>query len=518
MKLAAIVVALAFLCAPSAPAQTTAAQAKPAQTKSAQAKTAKTVKATKRPDSMPLSAKSTKVRRLIEEAWVLDSDKGEPAKAIEAMRKVVKAEPKFAMGHEILAQISLDPAEQVREQHLAFENKGNANSAEQTVIDWLQNASDHNLIPAITNMNEVLRQYPHDRWVVFLANSWLMTQTQYQRAVDVYENSGIKNSPGLMNNAAYTYAHMRQFKKAFALMEQYVKMMPHDANPNDSYAELLRMAGHYNSAIEHYRAALAINPHFYTSAYGIADTYLLMGQEDRARKEYEKASQTFPVVPEMERVQWKTREATTYLYEGDLAGANKAFQALADYAHSKKMSQIEADTYRQMALYQARHAEALVLLKKAEKALQAGENASASGIHQEAAMILRARVELGIESGELKAVDVALTSLAELSEESNDKMIDSAYQGAEGARLFAAHKYKAAIPHLEEDKDNPFSLRRLAKAYRETGYVSGAKRTDEALATFSDPTIEQALVVPPFRKCLGSPNCNANLSAASMKH
>jgi tetratricopeptide (TPR) repeat protein len=345
-----------------------------------------------------------------------------------------------------------------------------------------------------------------------------MQQTQYDRAAAVYENSGIKNSPGLINNAAYTYANMRQFKKAFALMEQYVKMMPHDANPNDSYAEILRMAGHYNSAIEHYRAALTINPHFYSSVYGIADTYLLMGEEDRARKEYDKAFQTFPSIPEMERVQWKTREATTYLYEGDLRGADKAFQALADYAHSKQMSQVEADIYRQMALYQPRHAEAIALVEKAEKALQEGSNASTTEIHQEAALILRARVELDLKAGEVKAADTALTSLAELSEESNDKMIDSAYQGAEGARLFTAHKYKAAIPHLEEDNNNPYSIRRLAKAYRATGYVSGAKRTDEALATFSEPTVEQALVVPAFRKCLGNPNCNANLSTAAMKH
>jgi tetratricopeptide (TPR) repeat protein len=506
MKLAATVVAFAFVCAAYAPAQT----------KNAHTNTGTSAKSV-RQDSMPLSTKSTKVRRLITEAWLLDTDKGEQAKAIEVLRKAVKTDPKFAMGHELLAQISLDPAEQVHEQQLASQMKSSANSAEQSVIDWFQNAADHKLIPAITSMNEVLRQYPHDRWLVFLANSWLMQQTQYDRAAAVYENSGIKNSPGLINNAAYTYANMRQFKKAFALMEQYVKMMPHDANPNDSYAEILRMAGHYNSAIEHYRAALAINPHFYSSVYGIADTYLLMGEEDRARKEYDKAFQTFPSIPEMERVQWKTREATTYLYEGDLRGANKAFQALADYAHSKQMSQVEADIYRQMALYQPRHADAIALLEKAEKALQEGSNASTTEIHQEAAQILRARVELDLKAGEVKAADTALTSLAELSEESNDKMIDSAYQGAEGARLFTARKYKAAIPHLEEDNNNPYSIRRLAKAYRATGYISGAKRTDEALATFSEPTVEQALVVPAFRKCLGNPNCNANLSTAAMK-
>ena len=504
MKPAALLVAVALVLSPFAVSQKSKNKVVP--------------KPALRHDSMPLSTKSAKVRRLVDEAWVFDSDKGEPQKALELLRKVAKIDPKFAMGHELLAQISLDPAEQVHEQQLASETKSNATQAEQTVIDWFQHAADHELIPAITSMNEVLRQFPHDRWLVFLANNWLMSQTQYERAAAVYENSGIKNSPGLINNAAYTYAHLRQFKKSFALMEQYVKMLPHDANPNDSYAEMLRLAGHYNSAVAHYRAALAINPHFYSSAYGIADTYLLMGEEARARKEYEKAFENFPSVPERERVQWKTREATTYLYERNVAEADKAFEALAEYAHSKHMSQIEADTYRQMALYQPHHAQALALLDKAEKALKEGSNASTAEIHQEAAQILRARVELGIKSTDLKAADSALAALAELSAESNDKMIDSAYQGAEGARLFAAHKYKAAIPHLEEDVDNPFSIKRLAKAYRSTGYVSGAKRTEEVLSTFSDPTVEQALVVPAFRTCMSNPNCNANLNAAAMKH
>jgi len=229
---------------------------------------------------MPLSVKSARVSQLLNEAWVLDSDQGEQFKAIEVMRKAVKIEPEFAMGHEILAQISLEPAEQVSEQKQAFANRGYANASEQVVIEWFQNAADHKLIPAITSMNEVLHQYPHDRWLVFLATSWLMEQTQYERAAAIYENSGLTNSPGLVNNAAYTYANMRQFSKAFSLMDKFVSLLPKDPNPQDSYAEILRMAGYYAVAIDHYRVALRINPQFYSSQFGIADTYLLMG--DRA--------------------------------------------------------------------------------------------------------------------------------------------------------------------------------------------------------------------------------------------
>ena len=469
-----------------------------------------------RASEMPLSAKSAHVFLLLDQAWILDSDQGEQAQAIGVMRKVVKIEPEFAMGHEILAQISLDPTEQVSEQKQAFANRAHANAAEQIIIEWFQEAADHKLIPAITNMNEVLHQYPHDRWLVFLANSWLMEQTQYERAAAVYENSGLTDSPGLVNNAAYIYANMRQFSKAFALMDKFVSLMPKDPNPQDSYAEILRMAGHYTIAIDHYRVALGINPNFYSSEFGIADTYMLMGNEAQARNEYDAAFKKFPSLGELDRIRWMTRQATTYIYEADLAGADKAFQSLADYAHSKHLSQAEAETYRQMAMYQTQSDRALALLAKAESAVREGNNVSAINAQQETAQILRTRVEVAIKAGDSLAADSAVAKLAQLALNSEDKVIDSAFNGAMGAHLSFEQKYKQAIPHLEEDGNNPLSLERLATAYRMTGYISGARHTEQVLAKLNDPTVEQALVVPAFRQCLRNPTCNVRVKDAAM--
>jgi len=470
-----------------------------------------------RASEMPLSAKSAHVFRLLDQAWILDSDQGEQAQAIGVMRKAVKIEPEFAMGHEILAQISLDPAEQVSEQKQAFANRAHANASEQIVIEWFQNAADHKLIPAITSMNDVLHKYPHDRWLVFLASSWLSEQTQYERAAAVYENSGLTDSPGLVNNAAYTYANMRQFSKAFALMDKFASLMPKDPNPQDSYAEILRMAGYYNVAIDHYRVALRINPQFYSSQFGIADTYLLMGDEIRARKEYDAAFKKFPSLGELDRIRWMTHQATTYIYESDIAGADKAFQSLAEYAHSQHLCQAEAETYRQMAMYQTKTDRALELLAKGESALREGHNVSAMNAHQEMAQILRTRVEVAIKAGDPLTADSAVAKLAQLALNSDDKVIDSAFNGAMGAHLSYEQKYKDAIPHLEEDGNSPLSLERLATAYRMTGYFSGARHVEQVLAKLNDPTVEQAMVVPAFRQCLHNPTCNVSVNLQRSK-
>lgn len=466
---------------------------------------------------LPLTTKSPAARRLVEEAWRLSLDLVEQEKADEVLRKAIKLDPDFAMAHELLAQSSLDPAEMVSEQAKAFATRTHASPAEQQVIEWWQDSADHNIISAITKMNDLLSQYPHDKWVVFLATWWLTQQTQYERSVAVFEHSGLTDSPGLLNNTAYSYAYMRQFDKAFELMDRYVAALPDDSNPQDSYAEILRMAGHFDKAIEHYRASLAINPEFYSSEFGIADTYSLMGDQARARQEYEIAFQKFPELPELHRIQWQTREAITFVRENDYAGADHAFQAIADYAHSKQMSQVEADTYRQMAMYQPDPKRALALLDKAQAAISEGKNSVHAMIQQTLAQVLRARVEAAVRMNNKEMARSTLQQLASLSESSNDRIIETAYHGAAGAELFFEKKYDDAISHLEENVTNPLSLKLLAAAYQKIGYSAGAKRTNETLANLNDPTLEQAVVVPAFRKCYEDPACSGSVKTVSMK-
>ena len=467
--------------------------------------------------ALPLTTKSPEARRLVEEALTLYLDRVEQEQSIQILRKAVQVDPDFAMGHEFLAQISLDSAEQVGEQEKAFATRNHATSSEQMVIEWYQDAADHKLISAITKMNDVLKQYPRDKWVVWMSTWWLQTQAQYERSIAVYEGSGITDSPGLINNMGYNYASIRQFDKAFTMMDKYVAAIPNDSNPQDSYAEILRMAGRFNQSIEHYRTALVINPKFYSSQFGLADTYSLMGDQVRARTEYEIGFNKFSL-PELQQIMWKTREATTFVRENDYEGADHAFQAIADYAHSRQNSQAEADTYRQMAMCEQNPKQAMAYLGRAEAAVQDGKNSLRIAITQELAQIVRARVELALKMGNKELANSNLERLAAMSESANDKLIELAYHGAAGAVLFSERKYDQAISHLEEDTNNPLSLKLLAASYQKIGYSAGAKRTNETLANLNDPTLEQALVVPAFRKCSDAPSCNGNAKSAALKH
>jgi len=57
----------------------------------------------------------------------------------------------------------------------------------------------------------------------------------------------------------------------------------------------------------------------------------------------------------------------------------------------------------------------------------------------------------------------------------------------------------------------------LTLAYRRTGDAQSAKHAGEVLAGVNDPTLEQTLVVPTFRECIQSPNCDAGLKNAALQ-
>jgi len=65
--------------------------------------------------------------------------------------------------------------------------------------------------------------------------------------------------------------------------------------------------------------------------------------------------------------------------------------------------------------------------------------------------------------------------------------------------LVQEHKEADAIPHLEEDIGNPFSMQRLVVAYRNTGAADKSNALEFRIAAINEPTLEQALIVPELR-------------------
>lgn len=417
----------------------------------------------------------------------------------EDWRAAVKEDPSLAVAWAWIAFNSGDPKEVAVAREQARELAPKTTPGEQLMISWIVKVQDGDFIGGITAMNDMIEMFPRDKHVLYLAGNWLMLEDGNEQARRLMEKalSVDKNFPAALNDLAYIDARYRQFDKAFAAMDRYVALLPKEPNPQDSFGELKRMAGDFESALAHYRAALKIDPDFVSSQIGIADTYALMGNQDQARIEYDKAVRF--AHNETDRLNYGMQKAMTYVRDGNYAEADQQFLDIATTAHNKEHDLQEAQALRVMAEYQADDNAALKHLKLAEDCLNHHNNISASDREDEMSRILRVRVTRAARSGNQALADKTLQQLEKMAGSSRNRVIQSSYQGAAGALLMAQKKYQDAVAHLEEDQDNPFTMELLVQAYYQTEQTDKLHEIEAKLRGTNVPTIEQAVVVPAAR-------------------
>ncbi|HEY6972061.1 MAG TPA: hypothetical protein VJA94_22810, partial [Candidatus Angelobacter sp.] len=253
-------------------------------------------KTTENSGKVPITTRSAEARNLYVHA-LLKMQNLHGQEAMQDFRKAVQLDPDFALANIIMAFPTvdpiLDPSDQVAARDKANAAKAKVSRGEQLIIDWVTNSTEGHMVPAIQAMNEVLDEYPNDKDLAWLAGVWMENQQQWKRAVPIFERA-IKldaNFAAPLNEVAYCYARFRMYDKAFDAMQRYIGLLPNESNPQDSYAEILRMGGKFEDALIHYHASLKIDPSFVESQLGIADTYALMGDEPQARSEYAVAIQ-----------------------------------------------------------------------------------------------------------------------------------------------------------------------------------------------------------------------------------
>ena len=402
-------------------------------------------------------------------------------------RAAVKEDPTLAVAWAWIAFNSSNPEEVTAARAKAKELAPKLTPGEQLMIAWIAKVQEGDFLGGITAMNDMLEMYPRDKRLLYLAGNWLMGENGNDQAQRFFEKalSIDKNYPAALNDLAYVDARNRQFAKAFAAMERYIALLPKEPNPQDSYGELLRMSGNFEGSLLHYRAALKLDPDFVTSQLGLGDTYALMGNQEQARVEYDKAIRF--AHNEADRLTYSMQKAMTFVREGNYAEADKEYTEIAETAHAKKQNLQEAQSFRHLAEYQADDNVALKHLKLAEEALRHQSILSASDRDEELSRILRNRTVRAAHAGNEPLAEKALHELEALANGSRNRVIQSSYHGASGTLLMDQKKFQDAIAQLEEDQDNPFTLELLVQAYYQTEQTEKLHETEAKLRERAAP-------------------------------
>ena len=448
--------------------------------------------------TMEVTSSSVKARDLYERAME-DYESYYLERANIGWRAAIAADPNLALAQAWLSFNSQDPQESAAARAKAKALEAKVTPGERLMIQWITDVEENDFLSGIAAMNDLLEMYPKDKRMIYLAGNWMMGEKEYERASRQFEKALAldKNYAPALNDLGYAYAHERQFDKAFAAMVRQIAVRPNQPNPQDSYAEILRMSGNFTAALEHYRASLAIDPQFSFSLLGVADTYALMGDETRARTEYDRA--IAGAKNDGERMEFTLQKAQSWVREGNFAEADKAFTAAAERAHTLGLDLMEAQAHRMMSMYQTDDAAALKHLEQAEDALSHRAEIAKTEREEERAKILRYRAIQADHAGDRELAQKSLKQLETMANSGHSSNIQAEYHGAAGTLLMDQEKYAEAIPQLEEDRNNPYSMELLSRACAQAGTADEMHDVDGALRGLNAPTMEQALVVPVVR-------------------
>ncbi len=455
--------------------------------------------------TLALSTKSAEAARFYEMGLVEREDRLFVDEGLAFMREAVKADPSFALGHAALGYFSTDPKEVHRESVLAIKDLDNASPDEQLLILWMNGTKNGEIVTAIGAMNDLRAKYPNDKRLANMDAEWLCSnQGVYDRGEEVLEKV-LKSDPRYypaLNNLAYCYAFDGKAQLAPPLMEQYVALLPNEPNPQDSYGEIERMLGNYPAALEHYQKSLVINPGFNASQVGIASTYALMGDQKNARAQYLVAEKG--TKEPSTQLSYRMLSALTYYRENQLRRGREEMTKLAEQAQAEGFTLQEAEIYRTMALFNPDTAGALKDLDAARATLAAKYTLAIGDRDNGLSAILQTRAFIAVSAGNTAEAETALKPLTAMSLRSRSLPVQKAYHSANGAVLLAKGDYAGAIAELQEDEQNPLSMRLLSEAQAKAGQTTDAQKTLATLAALSDERVETAFAVPQARSAMKS--------------
>src|SRR6266403_1622452 len=446
--------------------------------------------------TIPVSTRSEQARRFVEialdkyENHIVDG-------ALANARSAIKKDPQFALGYATLSLASLGSIPNSAALGRAKALLPRATPDEQLLIRWMTSISDRELLPAISAMNDLLKRYPDNKHVLYILADWLYSQQDYGRSRQMLETVQQLDPdfPPALNLLGYAYIQTGTPDpvKAIASLQRYAEVLPNSPNPQDSLGEVLRLSGDDQGSLDHYSAALQIDPTYISSRYGLGDTSALMGNYLRARAEYDDAISV--ANNPRDRSHSEFQKALVYFWEGQPAEGRKALDAVNEKARRQKepYSQFEIGFGR--AMLAADPSVELEQLRSLEIWLQDpidGLSEADRGNYR--AQVLRERVRISAARGETALAEANIRKLEQLADSSRDLLVANSYESARGYLLAAKGDLAGAVDELAADPRSLLVLEQFAAAQAKLGNASAAEATRTRIKYLRAPTIEWYLL------------------------
>jgi tetratricopeptide (TPR) repeat protein len=476
--------------------QTLRAQTHPPRVEEARSRAANSARIAPAPlllfGAIPVSTRSVEARKFAE----LSLDKYENVllhDAIIQARHATEKDPDFALGYALLSLASRTGVPNSAALERAKVLLSQATPDEQLLVRWMTGIQDHNLLPAIASMNDLLKRYPKNKHVLYLISEWLYGQQDFDRSRKTMESllQIDPNFPPVLNMLGYAYiqsAHPDP-ARAVATLKHYIAAESSSPNPEDSMGEVLRYTGDDQGSLEHFSAALRIDPTFFASQLGLGDTLTLMRKYDDARLEYDKAM----LVSENKRdlLHASYQKALVYFWEGRAEEGRSALSNLAAEAAQKNEPNGQFEIAFGSAMLAADFASELHQLRALEERLQnTVEGMSESDRAAALANVLCEEARVASQHGLPDTAQQAIGKLERLAAQTVDLLVENPYETARGYLLLSQGDLANAVDELSANRLSPLAVQQLAVAQQKLGSESAAGETFNQLKYQRAPTVE----------------------------
>jgi tetratricopeptide (TPR) repeat protein len=446
--------------------------------------------------AIPLATRSEEARKDVE----LALDKYENALLEDAAanaRHATEKDPHFALGFAVLAFTTRRGVPDHAALARAKELLPHATPSEQLLVRWMTSVESSDLLPAITGMNDLLKRFPKDKHVLYLTAEWLYFQQDYDRSQKMFEQvlQLDPNFPPALNMLGYSYIETGDPDpaKALALLKRYAELQPGAPNPEDSLGEVSRYAGDDKGSLEHYRAALQIDSHFFTSQLGLGDTLTLMGDYTNAREEYDRAIKIAETPRDVYHA--KFQKAIVYFWEGQPTEGRKALAVLLGEAIKASEPYARVEIAMGSAML-AENPQTELKELQALEALLGSPVAGMSEADQNGALgaALREEARVAASQGSFDLATQTVAKLEKFASRSRDLIVAGDYESSRGYLLYYQEDLANAADELVADSHSPLALLQLAIAQEKLGNLAAAEGTRTRLKYQRAPIVEWYLV------------------------
>ncbi len=444
-----------------------------------------------------VSTNSDQARSVFERG--LDTfEKFRTVEARELFGKAIEIDPDFAMAHMYRAWCSSTSQEFNEHMQKAAELETSVTPGERQMIRaTYASGVENNPGKAIRILQQLSRDFPRDKRVRVAKASIHHQQGSYDKAI-VELRLATTIDPdysAAYNLLGYAHTQKREFGMAEQAFKNYIRVLPDEANPHDSIADLYTRMGRHNDAIRHYQKAAEMNPNFAFSVRKVGTSLIYQGKFDQARNAFRKSMQQEPDASG--KLAAQAGIADSYVYEGRLDDAIGAAEELVQMAEDANIPEWQARAHSARCdIYTAKGeldlAEASIQdcrqVVTSSNLLPAIKDKFVRGALFDQALIACKRGDME------RAWQKSDAYLAKIEAGHNPKLMEN-HHALLGHLYLAEGDFEKSISNfLQANQEDPYTVFHLARAQAASGNNDDATELYQKVAEWNQNSLNYALV------------------------